>query len=163
MVHDYLWNQAVPDQYERENRVLCIGCLEERLGRVLTAADFTNFPVNKKDIQSYRLISRIKNIELKEKDLLFQLKSSDDCIKVSRYSKQELLLLQLLNESSTAHQLVKKSKGVINKCSFYNLIERWIKLRIIKTEIVPVKVLNYTFTRIFYSRNFKNPLPTEVE
>ena len=69
MVHDYLWNQAVPDQYERENRVLCIGCLEERLGRVLTAADFTNFPVNKKDIQSYRLISRIKNIGCKTRIL----------------------------------------------------------------------------------------------
>ncbi len=163
MVHDHLWKQAVTNQNQRENRVLCIGCLETRLGRTLTADDFIDFPINKKGVQSYRLISRINNIEVKEKDLLFQLKNSNYCIKVCRYNKQELLLLQLLTESLTAHQVVKKSKGEINKCSFYNIIERWIKLRIIKTETVSVRVLNYTFSRTFYSRNFKNPLPTEVK
>jgi hypothetical protein len=46
MVHDDLWQAAdispVPDM----ETFLCVGCIEERLGRQLTAADFTDVPAN---------------------------------------------------------------------------------------------------------------------
>lgn len=43
MVHDEIWEEAVPE-FEG---MLCIGCLEERLGRELTPDDFpTDLPVN---------------------------------------------------------------------------------------------------------------------
>jgi hypothetical protein len=52
MVHEVVWEQAwrsrrksyhgkVPGQ-----EILCIGCLEERLGRPLTSADFIDAPCN---------------------------------------------------------------------------------------------------------------------
>ena len=52
MVLDHVWEQAwagrrkpwhgkVPGQ-----EILCIGCLEQRIGRTLTAGDFTDAPVN---------------------------------------------------------------------------------------------------------------------
>lgn len=44
MVKDEIWERAV-FPYERRG-LLCIGCLEERLGRQLRPEDFTNFPVN---------------------------------------------------------------------------------------------------------------------
>ena len=37
-VHDHVWRQAVPNA----EGMLCIGCLETRLGRQLTRADFAN-------------------------------------------------------------------------------------------------------------------------
>lgn len=33
-------------QYESDGDFLCIGCLEKRLGRILTPADFSNVPIN---------------------------------------------------------------------------------------------------------------------
>ena len=42
MVHDQVWQAAGAG----EDVCLCIGCLEGRLGRQLTAADFTDAPVN---------------------------------------------------------------------------------------------------------------------
>jgi|SRR6267142_5929067 hypothetical protein len=43
MVNNALWMQANP-QCEG---TLCIGCLESRIGRLLTWADFTDCPLNK--------------------------------------------------------------------------------------------------------------------
>lgn len=57
MVHDGLWpNDAV---------MLCVGCLEDRLGRKLTYRDFTNAPVNRLNFgtKSARLIDRLTNRE----------------------------------------------------------------------------------------------------
>ena len=61
MVHDELWAAA---GMERLGGRLCIGCLETRLGRQLTAADFT--PVEVNDLfsldfwgRSQRLIDRL--------------------------------------------------------------------------------------------------------
>lgn len=42
MVHDELWIEANPD----DEGMLCVLCLERRLGRRLTSADFTDAPVN---------------------------------------------------------------------------------------------------------------------
>lgn len=56
MVRDHLWRKAVP----KRTGMLCIGCLETRLGRTLTKADFTDVPVNKGWCpQSPRLLSRL--------------------------------------------------------------------------------------------------------
>lgn len=50
MVHDYLWRQAgAPTRRVStpgDGYYLCVGCLETRLGRTLTAADFTAAPLN---------------------------------------------------------------------------------------------------------------------
>jgi hypothetical protein len=43
MVHDAVWKAAGMEPY---GGVLCIGCLEERLGRHLTADDFMDVPLN---------------------------------------------------------------------------------------------------------------------
>lgn len=161
MIHDHLWEQAVPNKHQRENRVLCIGCLEERLGRKLLPNDFTNTPVNKKGIHSYRLISRLKGINLRERDLIFKI-TNNNFVRIRKYNEQELLVLQLLITPLTRHQLLKKSAGKINKCSFFKIIERWEKIGVIKTEKVPIKVLGFNLIRIYYYRNFKNPLPNEI-
>jgi hypothetical protein len=44
MVRDDLW-----DRYGACDGMLCIGCLETRLGRKLTPADFNDIPLNFKD------------------------------------------------------------------------------------------------------------------
>jgi len=44
MVHDDLWDAATEDCYP--DVMLCIGCLEARLGELLTKDDFTGAPVN---------------------------------------------------------------------------------------------------------------------
>lgn len=41
-VHDEVWLTAHPD----DEGMLCIGCLENRLGRVLTPDDFPEYPIN---------------------------------------------------------------------------------------------------------------------
>lgn len=43
MVHDHLWQQA---GMEYDGGMLCILCLESRLGRLLVREDFTSAPVN---------------------------------------------------------------------------------------------------------------------
>jgi len=41
MVHNTIWKAAgMTDGF------LCVGCLEKRIGRVLTPEDFTDFPIN---------------------------------------------------------------------------------------------------------------------
>ena len=46
MLKSWIWKRAaghIPEVYDDE---LCIGCVESRLGRELTSADFTKAPVN---------------------------------------------------------------------------------------------------------------------
>ena len=45
MVHDHVWAAA-----GLQSGLLCIGCLEQRLGRQLTAADSTYCPMNDLDL-----------------------------------------------------------------------------------------------------------------
>jgi hypothetical protein len=47
MVHNHLWSAALlPVDAETSACMLCISCLEKRLNRQLTAADFTDAPIN---------------------------------------------------------------------------------------------------------------------
>ena len=57
MVKKKIWKIVNPGV----DGMLCIGCLEDRLGRQLTAADFTKAPLNHngKTVQSDRLINRL--------------------------------------------------------------------------------------------------------
>jgi hypothetical protein len=58
MVTDEVWGQACPEG----KGMLCIGCLEARLGRELTARDFTDAPVNSPLFgQSKRLAARVRS------------------------------------------------------------------------------------------------------
>jgi hypothetical protein len=67
MVKDELWAQAWEGRCKRWQRapgqmVLCVGCLEQRLGRELCATDFTDAPLNHPDQShmSRRLLDRLK-------------------------------------------------------------------------------------------------------
>jgi hypothetical protein len=57
MVHDVLWLQAVGSKAG----MLCIGCLEARLKRRLTASDFTDALINSMPTQSERLSQRLQS------------------------------------------------------------------------------------------------------
>ena len=61
MVHDCVWQAAGMPAEADLTRYLCIGCLENRLGRQLTAADFTGADVNSLDgsHRSERLTARL--------------------------------------------------------------------------------------------------------
>jgi len=69
MVHDDIWAQSgAPTRdvmYDHtQGYYLCIGCLEHRIGRQLTAADFPDYPVNQ--VRSYntaRLNHRLTAVE----------------------------------------------------------------------------------------------------
>lgn len=57
MVHDWLW-----DKYGVEHEMLCIACLEDRLGRELDKYDFTDCPLNEPDMgwaKSDKLLERL--------------------------------------------------------------------------------------------------------
>lgn len=43
MVHEEIWAYATLD---KPANFLCIGCLEKRIGRILTPADFSNVYLN---------------------------------------------------------------------------------------------------------------------
>jgi hypothetical protein len=45
MVKNDIWNAAIKDKKDLE-RMLCIQCLENRLGRKLSRVDFPDFPIN---------------------------------------------------------------------------------------------------------------------
>ena len=61
MVHDHIWEYVNP----KIDGMLCIGCVESRLGRRLCPHDFTDAPVNQLDHPGYkssrsmRLFSRL--------------------------------------------------------------------------------------------------------
>lgn len=59
MVVDHLWEQA---GVEPQGGMLCVGCLEDRIGRRLTGFDFTQCYVNRPQFgpQSDRLRSRME-------------------------------------------------------------------------------------------------------
>lgn len=65
MVNDEIWVEAgMPMDPEVEHSgwgYLCIGCLEQRIGRRLTKADFTDAPVNWPDpvLHAPRLLERL--------------------------------------------------------------------------------------------------------
>jgi hypothetical protein len=67
MVHDHVWRAAGMPKSDPMNLgrdFLCIGCLERRLGRQLTHADFTNAIINRPDRwHSPRLNSRLAEQE----------------------------------------------------------------------------------------------------
>jgi len=57
MVQKAVWEEA---GMERDGGYLCIGCLERRLGRMLTPRDFTDVPINDLDpSQTKRLVSSL--------------------------------------------------------------------------------------------------------
>jgi hypothetical protein len=57
MVHDHVWLAANP----KDKGMLCVGCLESRLGRLLTKDDFTAAPLNTNPwSESERLATRRK-------------------------------------------------------------------------------------------------------
>ena len=58
-VCDKVWIQATKQKVVPPFKVLCIGCLELRLGRQLFANDFTDARVNKLGDHSARLKSRL--------------------------------------------------------------------------------------------------------
>jgi hypothetical protein len=60
MVQDAVWNHVVSD----DRGMLCVGCLETRLGRILTQADFVDAPINSGWIfsQSPRLKARLDSL-----------------------------------------------------------------------------------------------------
>lgn len=59
MVTDEVWSAA--NNFQR-NGMLCIGCLEARLGRELTGKDFPDYPINRGVFPfSERLANRIGN------------------------------------------------------------------------------------------------------
>lgn len=56
MVNDDVWEEAEMD----EDGMLCVGCLEVRLGRQLVPADFPDLPINAGGFaHSDRLMNRI--------------------------------------------------------------------------------------------------------
>lgn len=63
MVHDEVWNAAHP----KRRGMLCIGCLEERLGRLLGPEDFPDLPINRGYfLLSARALSRITGVPAPE-------------------------------------------------------------------------------------------------
>lgn len=49
MVHDVVW--AAAGMSTEEQGMLCVGCLEKRLGRQLSPDDFTDAVINRMDFQ----------------------------------------------------------------------------------------------------------------
>lgn len=76
MIHDDLWEQAgmghgwkYYSDPSKLDGLLCVGCLESRLGRQLTKEDFTDAPVN--TIWMRYMSERLKNrIDFKSTDLI---------------------------------------------------------------------------------------------
>lgn len=65
MVHDAVW--AAAGQPQNDGGMLCIGCLEKRLGRQLTREDFPNRPINMGIFpQSQRLQERLHARRLRD-------------------------------------------------------------------------------------------------
>jgi len=58
MVHSDVWKQS---NLANTEGMLCIGCLENRIQRVLISSDFSDFPINSPFIftKSARILSRI--------------------------------------------------------------------------------------------------------
>jgi len=65
MVTDQVWESS---GLAGDDGMLCIGCLEGRLGRMLHARDFTDAPINQladmTDDASARLLNRLRNYQV---------------------------------------------------------------------------------------------------
>jgi hypothetical protein len=63
MVRDDVWEQAWVGRRKSwqtpDREFLCIGCLEERLGRTLTPCDFPDYPIN--DPAKYGMSDRLRS------------------------------------------------------------------------------------------------------
>jgi len=63
MVTDQVWSSVA------DRGMLCIGCLEKRLGRMLHARDFTDVPINQvadmTDDASARFLNRLRNYQVR--------------------------------------------------------------------------------------------------
>jgi len=63
MVTDQVWSLVA------DHGMLCIGCLEQRLGRMLHARDFTDVPINQvadmTDDASARFLNRLRNYQVR--------------------------------------------------------------------------------------------------
>ncbi len=59
MVNDYLWKSAFPT--EDTDGMLCVGCLEARIGRTLTPSDFTPAPLNQENFNLWGRSDRLNN------------------------------------------------------------------------------------------------------
>lgn len=57
MIDDDLWCDAIAGDWAH---MLCVGCVEHRLGRRLAADDFTHAPVNGEYGKSLRLKQRLR-------------------------------------------------------------------------------------------------------
>lgn len=56
----YMVNDAIWDAHVGSGGMLCIGCLENRMGRILNSNDFTSAPINSiNQMKSERLINRL--------------------------------------------------------------------------------------------------------
>lgn len=57
MIQDDLWKKVNP----KKKGMMCIGCVELKLGRTLTSGDFPDYPVNSLNFfrQSERLVNRL--------------------------------------------------------------------------------------------------------
>ena len=85
MVNDSVWSKTGVGPH---GGMLCIGCLEKRLGRRLTSRNFTDCPLNWRNVlvpgySSERLLSRLTNSEKskfvrKVADLMFLASDADD-------------------------------------------------------------------------------------
>ena len=65
IVNDRVWYQAWPDYTQNGypgDGMLCIGCLERRLGRTLASGDFEHLPINNELHGSSRLRDRLTRI-----------------------------------------------------------------------------------------------------
>lgn len=61
MVNFAIWREVVPER----KGMLCIGCLEDRLGRTLNKEDFHDCPLNE-DTDNWKKSERLKNRLTKE-------------------------------------------------------------------------------------------------
>ena len=64
MINNVLWDYVADSNHDG---MLCIGCVEARLGRKLTSKDFTTCPLNIQSIElgnrSERLMDRLNNTQ----------------------------------------------------------------------------------------------------
>lgn len=61
MVHDSVWDQSGMNEHDG---MLCIGCIETRLGRTLKADDFSSYPINMGFFgRSERFLQRLESVD----------------------------------------------------------------------------------------------------
>jgi len=71
MIQFDLWKEFVPEN--NSDTMLCLGCLEKRLGRELTPEDFLDCPLNNDEDydKSNRFLSRLGRITNAEAEMFF--------------------------------------------------------------------------------------------